>query len=46
MILDTGASGFVIEPGVADQYELPMFGDLRIAGVAGKVCCMIVILEI
>jgi predicted aspartyl protease len=37
MILDTGASGFVIEPGVADQYELPTFGDLRIAGVAGKV---------
>ncbi|WIA19987.1 hypothetical protein OEZ85_005860 [Tetradesmus obliquus] len=37
MILDTGASGFVIEPGVADQYELPTFGDLRIAGVAGKI---------
>jgi predicted aspartyl protease len=37
MILDTGASGFVIEPSVADQYQLPMFGDLRIAGVAGKV---------
>jgi hypothetical protein len=41
MILDTGASGFVIEPSVADQYQLPMFGDLRIAGVAGKVSLVV-----
>jgi hypothetical protein len=45
MILDTGASGFVIEPGVADQYELPTFGDLRIAGVAGKVSRCFVVLD-
>lgn len=32
-----GASGFVIEPAVADRYRLPAFGDLSIAGIAGKV---------
>jgi len=32
MILDTGASGFVIDPAVADQFRLPSFGNLRIAG--------------
>lgn len=37
MVLDTGASGLVIEPSVAEQFGLPMFGDLRIAAVNGKV---------
>lgn len=37
MVLDTGASGLVIEPSVAEQYGLPTFGDLRIAAVSGKV---------
>lgn len=32
-----GASGFVIEPCVAQEFRLPAFGDLSIAGVAGKV---------
>ena len=32
-----GASGFVIEPSVAQEFRLPAFGDLSIAGVAGKV---------
>lgn len=37
MVLDTGASGLVIEPSVAKQFGLPTFGDLKIAGVSGKV---------
>jgi hypothetical protein len=32
-----GASGFVIEPEVAERHRLPAFGDLSIAGIAGKV---------
>jgi hypothetical protein len=36
-MLAAGASGFVIEPAVADRYKLPAFGDLSIAGIAGKV---------
>jgi len=35
-ILDTGASGFVIEPAAADELNLPTFGELHITGVSGR----------
>lgn len=35
-ILDTGASGFVIEPSVAGRLGLPAFGEIHITGVTGK----------
>ncbi len=38
MILDTGASGFVVEQRVADDLHLERFGELHIAGITGKVC--------
>jgi len=37
MILDTGASGFVITKSLADELELPSFGELYVAGVTRKV---------
>jgi hypothetical protein len=37
-VCPAGASGFVIEPKVAEEFRLPAFGDLSIAGIAGKVC--------
>eukprot|EP00879_Flechtneria_rotunda_P012438 GHRR01012988.1.p1 GENE.GHRR01012988.1~~GHRR01012988.1.p1 ORF type:complete len:950 (+),score=433.73 GHRR01012988.1:1099-3948(+) len=36
MLLDTGASGFVIETKVAEQFRLSVFGNLRVASVGGK----------
>lgn len=36
-ILDSGASGFVIEPTAADALRLESFGDLHITGMSGKV---------
>lgn len=35
-ILDTGASGFVIEPRAADELGLLTFGEVYITGMAGK----------
>lgn len=35
-ILDTGASGFVIEPSAADELGLSSFGEVYITGMAGK----------
>lgn len=37
MILDTGASGFVIEKDVADRLGLMSFGELYVSGLAHKV---------
>ena len=37
MILDTGASGFVIEKDAADRLGLAAFGELYVAGLARKV---------
>lgn len=37
MILDTGASGFVIEKAAADKLGLLAFGELYVSGMAGKV---------
>jgi hypothetical protein len=37
MILDTGASGFVIERAAADKLGLLAFGELYVSGMAGKV---------
>jgi len=39
MILDTGASGFVIEKGLADELGLEAFGELYVSGMAAKVQC-------
>jgi len=39
MILDTGASGFVIEKSAADNLGLEAFGELHVSGMAGKVHC-------
>ena len=36
-ILDTGASGFVIEPSAADALGLESFGEIHITGMAGKI---------
>ncbi len=36
-LLDTGASGCVIEAGAADALGLPAFGELHVTGMAGKV---------
>ena len=36
-IIDTGASGFVVEPSVADALQLEAFGEVHVTGVAGKV---------
>lgn len=41
-VCPAGASGFVIEPKVAEEFRLPAFGDLSIAGIAGKVCVVCV----
>jgi len=38
-ILDTGASGFVVEPSTADKLGMTSFGELFVAGVGGKVKC-------
>eukprot|EP00894_Picocystis_sp_ML_P000985 jgi/Pico_ML_1/51502/g2525.t1 len=35
-ILDTGASGFVVEPSTADKLGMTSFGELFVAGVGGK----------
>ena len=37
MILDTGASGFVLEKNVADMLGLASFGELYVSGLAHKV---------
>jgi len=37
MLLDTGASGFVLQTGLAAKYGLTRFGKLNIAGLTGKV---------
>ena len=37
MILDTGASGFVIEKDAADRLGLRAFGELFVSGLAHKV---------
>ncbi len=37
MILDTGASGFVITKSLADELDLSSFGELYVAGVTQKV---------
>lgn len=37
MLLDTGASGFVLQTGLAAKYGLMRFGKLNIAGLTGKV---------
>ncbi|GAB4813185.1 hypothetical protein N2152v2_000231 [Parachlorella kessleri] len=37
MMLDTGASGFVIDPAAADQLGLRPFGELHVTGMTGKV---------
>lgn len=37
MLLDTGASGFVLQAGLAARYGLTQFGRLNIAGLTGKV---------
>lgn len=37
MILDTGASGFVMEKAAADELGLESFGQLHVSGMAGKV---------
>lgn len=37
MILDTGASGLVIEKPIADELNLEAFGELFVSGMAGKV---------
>ena len=34
-----GASGLVIEPAAADKLGLPAFGELHVAGIAGRVPC-------
>lgn len=39
MILDTGASGFVIERAAADKLGLLAFGELYVSGMAGKIRC-------
>mmetsp|Transcript_20326 Transcript_20326/g.52029 ORF Transcript_20326/g.52029 Transcript_20326/m.52029 type:complete len:651 (-) Transcript_20326:36-1988(-) len=39
MILDTGASGFVIEKAAADKLGLLAFGELYVSGMAGKIRC-------
>ncbi|KAK9832838.1 hypothetical protein WJX81_005582 [Elliptochloris bilobata] len=39
MIMDTGASGLVIEPKAADELGLSSFGELHVAGIAGRVPC-------
>ena len=36
-ILDTGASGLVLEPEAADELDLPGFGEVHVSGVGGKV---------
>jgi predicted aspartyl protease len=36
-IVDTGASGFVIEPTAADKLRLESFGEVHVTGMAGKV---------
>lgn len=36
-ILDTGASGFVIEKSAADSFGLEDFGELHVTGMSGKV---------
>ena len=38
-ILDTGASGFVVEPDTANKLDMSSFGELFVAGVGGKVKC-------
>lgn len=37
MLLDTGASGFVLQTGLAARHGLTRFGKLNIAGLTGKV---------
>jgi hypothetical protein len=37
MLLDTGASGFVLQTGLAAKAGLARFGRLNIAGLTGKV---------
>ena len=37
MILDSGASGFVIEKEAADRLGLSSFGELYVSGLAQKV---------
>lgn len=36
-IVDTGASGFVIEPSAADKLKLESFGEVHVTGMAGKI---------
>jgi len=36
-IVDTGASGFVIEPTAADKLKLKSFGEVHVTGMAGKI---------
>jgi hypothetical protein len=36
-IVDTGASGFVIEPTAADKLDLESFGEVHVTGMAGKI---------
>ncbi len=36
-IVDTGASGFVIEPTAADKLNLESFGEVHVTGMAGKI---------
>ena len=36
MLLDSGASGMVIEPSVADRLELPAFASFRVRTVGGR----------
>jgi hypothetical protein len=36
-LLDTGASGFVVEPGAADAAGMAAFGEVHVIGMAGKV---------
>jgi hypothetical protein len=36
-IVDTGASGFVIEPAAADKLNLESFGEVHVTGMAGKI---------
>lgn len=39
MMLDTGASGLVIEQGTADELGLAAFGEMYVAGMGGRLLC-------
>ena len=39
MVVDTGASGFVISSEAAARMRLDTFGELFAASISGKACC-------